>query len=193
MSMWTPIVSGRRASAALRGVTRRWCVAVEWKSRHREQLRPRGAPGTRETRLDGDRGPFGVPENCELKIPLLIPCRVSFLPVSGAQKFPARQTTNGAGLIRTSLIRRNLSAIGATKSRTPLQHLGNFSLLSGRSRDRGFRPHTEKYFAWGWWTTIAEVDCSGSSWSSSERVMPISSALSNARSCFWSARFGQAG
>jgi len=40
---------------------------------------------------------------------------------------------------------------------------------------------------------MAEVDCSGSSWSSSERVMPISSALSSANSCFWSPRLGQAG
>jgi len=54
-------------------------------------------------------------------------------------------------------------------------------------------PQTEKYFACGWWTTIAEVDCSGSSWSSSERVMPISSAPSSAKSCRWSARLGQAG
>src|SRR5439155_169186 len=40
---------------------------------------------------------------------------------------------------------------------------------------------------------MAEVDWSGSSWSSSERVMPISSARSNASSCCWSARLGQAG
>src|ERR1700730_15241750 len=55
------------------------------------------------------------------------------------------------------------------------------------------RSHTAKYFAWGWWRTMDEVDLSGSSWSYTERVMPISSALSNARSCFWSARLGQAG
>ncbi len=54
-------------------------------------------------------------------------------------------------------------------------------------------PHTEKYLAWGWWTTMAEVDCSGSSMSSSERAMPISSAWSSANNCFWSARLGQAG
>ena len=53
--------------------------------------------------------------------------------------------------------------------------------------------HTEKYFACGWWTTMAEVDCSGSSWSSSLSVMPISSARSRSNSCFWSARLGQAG
>src|SRR5580658_8761895 len=53
--------------------------------------------------------------------------------------------------------------------------------------------YTEKYFACGWWTTMAEVDCSGSSWSSSLSWMPISSALSSARSCSWSARLGQAG
>jgi hypothetical protein len=40
---------------------------------------------------------------------------------------------------------------------------------------------------------MAEVDCSGSSWSSSERVMPISRAPKSASSCVWSARLGQAG
>jgi hypothetical protein len=24
--------------------------------------------------------------------------------------------------------------------------------------------YTTKYFAWGWWTMMAEVDCSGSIW-----------------------------
>src|SRR5258705_10486534 len=65
-----------------------------------------------------------------------------------------------------------------------------FSLTAGRIAAAG---QTEKYFAWGWWTTRAGGDCSGSSWSSSERVMPISSARSNARSWRWSLRLGQAG
>jgi hypothetical protein len=53
------------------------------------------------------------------------------------------------------------------------------------------RRQTEKYFAWGWVTTMAEVDCSGSSWSSSVSETPISSALSSANSGRWSARLGR--
>jgi hypothetical protein len=76
MSMWNPIVAGRRASVVLLELSRRWCLGVEWKSRHRERLRPGAAPGapddTRaacrrcadrgETRLEGNRGPISVPK-----------------------------------------------------------------------------------------------------------------------------------
>ena len=41
MSIWTLIVLGRAASAALRGVVRRWCRAVAWRSRHREHCEPK--------------------------------------------------------------------------------------------------------------------------------------------------------
>src|SRR5438445_7217795 len=34
MSMWNTIVSGGRATAALRGVLRRWCLGGEWTVRH---------------------------------------------------------------------------------------------------------------------------------------------------------------
>jgi bifunctional non-homologous end joining protein LigD len=61
-----------------------------------------------------------------------------------------------------------------------------FPVFSRAAGKIGLRRHTEKYFAWGWWRTMAEVDCSGSSWSSSERVMPISSARSRASSRFGS-------
>src|SRR6266851_2993883 len=73
---------------------------------------------------------------------------------------------------------------GATQSSLPL--------VAGHVRQHASR-HTEKYFACGWVTTIAEVDCSGSSWSSSVSTRPISSARSSWRSCFWSPRLGQAG
>jgi hypothetical protein len=126
MSIRTLIVLGRGASAALRGVVRRCCRAVAWRSRHRE--------------------------HCEPKIPLPAPCRAGFVPVCGVKKLPARHTTNGAGSMRTSLIRRDLPAISAIKSRTAPGFLENFSLLSGTARERGLRRHTEKYFAWGWWT-----------------------------------------
>src|SRR6267142_7141952 len=46
--------------------------------------------------------------------------------------------------------------------------------------DFGLRPQsTEKYFASGWWTMIAEVDCSGSSWNSSVSSTPIRAGSSN--------------
>ena len=165
MSIGTLIVLGRGALAALRGVVRRWCRTVAWRSRHREHCKP--------------------------KIPLPAPCRAGFVPVSGVKKLPARHTANGAGPRGTLLIRNGLSAMSSIKSRTPRRVLENFSLSSGTARERGLRRHTEKYVACGWWTTMAEVDCSGSSWSSSERVMPISFARNNARSCRWSARLGQ--
>jgi hypothetical protein len=186
MSIWTPIVSGLATLAALRGALRRYCrMAVAF-------LRMASLP-RRTGHDDGDRASIGVPEKCQPEVPLPIPCRAGFLPACGVKTLPAPHTTNGAGSLGTLLIRKGLSAISAIKSRTPPGFLENFSLLSGTARARGLRRHTEKYFAWGWWTTMAEVDCSGSSWSSSERVMPISSARSKARSCRWSARLGQAG
>ena len=42
-------------------------------------------------------------------------------------------------------------------------------------------------------TTMAEVDCSGQSWNSSDSVMPMRSAPSSASRSSWSARFGHAG
>ena len=186
MSKWTPIVSGLATSAVLRGALRRcWRMAVAF-------LRMASPPG-RTGHDDGDRASIGVPEKCQPEVSLLAPCRAGFVPVCDVKKLPARHTANGAGSMRTSLIRRDLPAIRAIKSRTPPGFLENFSLSSGTARERGLRRHTEKYFAWGWWTTMAEVDCSGSSWSSSDRVMPISPARSKARSCCWSARLGQAG
>src|SRR5262249_47148217 len=129
------IVLGRRTSAALRGVVRRWCRAVASRSRHREHCRP--------------------------KIPLPAPCRAGFVPACGVKRLPARHTTRADSSIRTLLIRNGLSAMSSIKSRTPRRFLENFSLSSGTARARGFRRHTEKYLAWGWWTTMAEVDCSG--------------------------------
>jgi hypothetical protein len=186
MSIWTPIVSDLATPAALRGALRRCCrMAVAF-------LRMASPPG-RTGHDDGDRASIGVPEKCQPEVSLLAPCRAGFVPACGVKKLPARHTTGGAGSMGTLLIRNGLLAIRAIKSRTPPGFLENFSLSSGTARERGFRRHTEKYFAWGWWTTMAEVDCSGSSWSSSERAMPISSARNNARSCCWSARLGQAG
>src|SRR5947209_3679229 len=54
--------------------------------------------------------------------------------------------------------------------------------------------HTTKYFACGWCTTMAEVDCSGSMWKPVVRCTPmVSSGLSTAKSFVWSSRLGHAG
>src|SRR5439155_19004502 len=125
MSIRTLIVLGRGASAALRGVVRRWCRAVAWRSRHREYY--------------------------ESKIPLPAPCWAGFLPVYGVKELPARHTTNGVGSRRTSLMRNGLLAMSSIKSRTLPGFLENFSLSSGTARERGSRRHTKEYFACGWW------------------------------------------
>jgi len=186
MSKWTPMVSGRATSAALRGALRR-CrrMAVVF-------LRMASPPG-RTGHDDGDRASIGVPKKCQPEVSLLAPCRAGFVPPCGVKKLPARHTMRGAGSMGTSLISNGLSAMSSIKSRTPRRFLENFSLSSGTARERGSRRHTEKYFAWGWWTTMAEVDCSGSSWSSSERVMPISSARSKARSASGRRGWGRRG
>ena len=53
--------------------------------------------------------------------------------------------------------------------------------------------HTVKYFARGFSTTIALVDCSGSSCHSSDSERPMRSAPSRRNSGSWSSSFGQAG
>jgi hypothetical protein len=50
-----------------------------------------------------------------------------------------------------------------------------------------------KYLASGWWTMIAEVDCSGWSWNSSDSSTPIRSGRSSSNSLVCSSRSGQAG
>src|SRR6185437_4780926 len=50
-----------------------------------------------------------------------------------------------------------------------------------------------KYFASGWCTISASVDCSGASWNSSDSVTPIRSASSNRITLALSSRSGQAG
>jgi probable F420-dependent oxidoreductase len=55
------------------------------------------------------------------------------------------------------------------------------------------RQRMTKYFASGWWQTIADVDCSGSSWNSSVSVTPMRSSSSSSATCCWSSRSGHAG
>ncbi len=50
-----------------------------------------------------------------------------------------------------------------------------------------------KYFASGWWTMIADVDCSGCSWNSSESSTPIRPGARSSTSLVWSSKSGHAG
>ena len=166
MSNWNLVLAGCRAWAAVRNLRRRWRRAVGVRSCRRVTANGRGRSG----KIAALNSAASSPANSA---------------VDGA-KFRGRATRPN---VSKPMIPNDFSAID-----------GNFSgpkeifpLPAAENRRRALRRHTEKYLAWGWWRTMAEVDCSGSSWSSSERVMPISSARSNARSCCWSARLGQAG
>src|SRR5262245_8644429 len=57
----------------------------------------------------------------------------------------------------------------------------------------GHRRQTMKYLASGWWTTMADVDCSGWSWNSSDTVTPMRPISSSSATFTWSSRSGQAG
>lgn len=54
-------------------------------------------------------------------------------------------------------------------------------------------PQTLKYRAWGWWTTMALVLCSGCSCHSSLSSTPMRPEPSSSSIGSWSLRFGQAG
>ena len=55
------------------------------------------------------------------------------------------------------------------------------------------RQRALKYLASGWWTMMAEVDCSGWSWNSSESSTPMRSGRRSSNSLVCSSRSGQAG
>lgn len=57
---------------------------------------------------------------------------------------------------------------------------------------RGGRQRALKYFASGWWMTIASVDCSGWSWNSSDSFTPIRSGSRSSAIFARSSRSGQA-
>ena len=98
MSKWNAIASGRRAWAALRDMSRRWCLGVgagpsrrvaargfspeAYRARQIMPKRPADAAwmGTR-LQLDGDRIRINTPAKCDLKIPLPIPCRGRRIPL----------------------------------------------------------------------------------------------------------------
>lgn len=66
------------------------------------------------------------------------------------------------------------------KQKATARHPGGDPGLDDASEDYSF---TMKYFASGWWTMIALVDCSGSSMYSSERARPIRSGRSIWKIC----------
>ena len=60
-------------------------------------------------------------------------------------------------------------------------------------RQVGLHRHAEKYLASGWNVIRASVDCSGSSWNSSDRATPIRSGRRRRMTLARSSRSGQAG
>jgi hypothetical protein len=98
MSKWSPMGSGRRAWAALRDLSRRWCLGVEagrfrrvaakgcspGACRARQIIAERPADAARmgaRLQLGGDRGRISTPNNCTFKIPLPIPCQARKIPL----------------------------------------------------------------------------------------------------------------
>src|SRR6266496_3262090 len=115
-----------------------------------------------------------------------VPRRISPLPVGTIDLRPANSTRTWPPSPRPGSIvapsRRNFrsSSGWSLYCFTPLR------INRQPRRRKGAKAHTEKYLAWGWWTTMAEVDCSGSSWSSSVSATPISSARSSSNKRRWS-------
>jgi hypothetical protein len=121
MSKWNPIVSGRRAWAALRDLSRRWYLGVgagpsrrvaangfspeAYRARQIMPKRPADVTWM-ETRLqlDGDRRRTSGPKNCALKIPLPIPCRGRTIPLPDDTQIKSIECLN-------YLIIRELSAM----------------------------------------------------------------------------------
>src|SRR3984893_8210598 len=141
MSKWNPIVSGRRAWAALRDSSRRWCpgvgseparrVTVNGSSagtcRARQIIAERPANAARigaMRQLDGDQIRLSGPKICELKIPLPIPCRARKIPLADDL-----QNNSSEGL--NYLIRMELSARRATNFAPRCDAFGIFPLTAG--------------------------------------------------------------
>ena len=116
---------------------------------------------------------------------------------------PEASTADGSEhrSIRSAATQHASSEGSATGDRAP-QATGawpvNCSLTTqyagGQERLTGAVPQPRmKYLASGWWTTMAEVDCSGWSWNSSETVTPMRPISSSSATFTWSSRSGQAG
>jgi hypothetical protein len=142
MSKWNPIVSGRRAWAALRDLSRRWClggvgsgparrVTANGSSagacRARQIFAERAADAARigaRRQLDGDQIRLSGPKICELKIPLPIPCQARKIPLPDDL-----QNNSSEGL--NCLIRMELSARRATNFAPRRDTFGVLSLTAG--------------------------------------------------------------
>ena len=152
MSKWNAIVSGRRAWAALRDLSRRWCLGVgsglsrrvaangasAGACRARQIIAERPADAARigaRLQLDGDHIRISTPRNCTCKIPLPIPCRGVFSAAS-ARKIPLpddRQIKPVECVIY--LIRVDLSATRATNFAPRCDAFGGLSLTAGNCRE----------------------------------------------------------
>ncbi len=115
MSIWTLIVSGLRTSATLRAVLRQ-CSRMEVASCADEG----------ETGVDGDRVLIGVPENCELKIPLPAPCRARFVPCFRRQKAPCSAHHERRGFNTYFIDKKRLIGDECDKISNPAGVFGNF-------------------------------------------------------------------
>ncbi len=157
MSKWNPIVSGRRALAALRDLLRQWCLGVgsgpsrrvtangfsPGAYRARQIIAERRGDAARmraRPQLCGDYGRISAPKDCKLEIPLPIPCQAIFSAVS-ARKIPLPNDMQIESVqCRNHLIRIASSAMSATNFELHCDALGEFSLLAGKSRARGAGP-----------------------------------------------------
>lgn len=98
--------------------------------------------------------------------------------------------TTGSG--RTALISSMGDPRQANFGRKPRHGPG---FLPKFVRRRGPQRAATKYLAWGWWNTIATVDCSGWNWNpvDSSHWIPICAASSSLAVCSLPARSGHAG
>jgi hypothetical protein len=141
MSKWNPIVSGRPAWAALRDLSRRWCLGVgsglsrrvaangssAGACRARQIIAERPADTARmraRRQLCSDRRRTRGPNICELEIPLPIPCRARKIPLPDDL-----QSNSIEGL--NCLIIMELSARHATNFAPRCDAFGVFSLRAG--------------------------------------------------------------
>ena len=131
-------------------------------------------------------------------------CPPGCRPCRGAR--PAGRSLRPYGFLSagTVLVIRRTSLRDEQAGRLPVGRAtglhGPTSVRLVRSRARRYVPHGAcgrahralKYFASGWWMTIASVDCSGWSWNSSDSWTPIRSGSSSSAILARSSRSGQA-
>jgi len=141
MSKWNPIVSGRRAWAALRDVSRRWRLGVGLgparrvaanglspganRARQIMPKRPAAARMGARLQLSGDRIRIDTPKHCNLKIPLPIPCRAQKIPLPNDLQSNLIDCLN-------YLIRMELSVPTAVNFEPRCDASGVFSLPAGK-------------------------------------------------------------